>query len=56
MTKDQAVAFIAALNNAGQYVPPLLMAALAHSDVGRLIHAVANEQMTCAASPSAAKA
>lgn len=46
MTKEQAAAFIAQISAMRPYVPPMIFDALAGSDVGRALMAVANGAAT----------
>lgn len=56
MTMEQAAAFIRAFNATHPYVPPILFAPLADSDVLKLVLAVANGNITLNIAPPVAPA
>ena len=47
MNREQAVAFLNALNAAGPYVPPIVFQAIAQNVVLQMIARVADGQSTC---------
>ncbi len=51
MNKEQAVAFINAMNMAQPYVPPMVFNMLLNSDVARITLAIANDTATCDVRP-----
>jgi hypothetical protein len=53
VNKFQTADFIQALNALQPYVPPLLFAGIAHSEVTRTLVAIANNQLICDLKPIA---
>jgi hypothetical protein len=47
MNPQQAAAFVQAINAMQPYVPPMIFSGVVHSDVARLLAAVANGQAIC---------
>jgi hypothetical protein len=56
MNKDQAIAFINALNALELYVAPILFRSVAQSDVCRIVMSVANGLVVCECRPDVPKA